>query len=380
MDDGIARRRAARAGCERILSGPKEVRIEERLAQLARVGAGQADMYGAGGPVTVLEGRVAELLGTEAALFFPTGTMAQQVALRCWAARTRDPAVATHPLAHVELRERQALSILCGLRSVWPTLEARQPTAEDISRCEEPFGTLLVELPLREVGYLLPTWDELTALVAAARERGATIHIDGARLWESTPYLGHGLAEVSALADSVYVSFYKGLGGISGAALAGPADFIAQARAWRHRYGGQEFQQWPAALAALVALDEELPRLPAYVHHAARVAAALARVPGARVYPDPPHTHQFQWWLPYPAEVLEDASMHLAETHRTWLCGRWTQHASGSAMAEITVAGPALSWTDQDTDELTGTFLAQCEDKGPCGPSGLSRCTRELPG
>src|SRR5437899_1604422 len=124
--------------------------------------------------------------------------------------------------------------------------------------------------------------------------------LDGARIWGTSPYLGHELTEIAALADTVYVSFYKTLGGISGAALAGPADLIAQARAWRHRYGGMLYQQWPAALAALAGLDAVLPRIPGYVRHARTVAEALAGVPGARVHPEPPHTHQFQGWLPHP--------------------------------------------------------------------------------
>jgi threonine aldolase len=218
---------------------------------------------------------------------------------------------------------------------------------------------LLVELPLRDAGYLLPSWDELSAMVAAARERGARVHFDGARLWESTAYLGRSLTEIAALADSVYVSFYKTLGGISGAALGGPADVMAEVRAWRHRYGGQVFQQWPAALAALHGLDTVLPRLGSYVEHARTVAAALARVPGGRVHPEPPHTHQFQWWLPYPADALNDAALRQAEEDRTWVCGGWTDAAPGYAMAEVTIAQAALAWTAADVDTAVSGLLAR---------------------
>src|SRR5881227_318931 len=106
------------------------------------------DFYGTGGPVAALEERVAGLLGTPAALFFPTGTMAQQVALRCWADRTGNRAVAMHPLAHPEVHERHAYAVLTGLRAVHPTREPRPPTADDIRALDEPFGTLLLELPL----------------------------------------------------------------------------------------------------------------------------------------------------------------------------------------------------------------------------------------
>jgi threonine aldolase len=357
MDERAARRRRARAACDRILSGVPERRIGEQLAALATGGDDEPDVYGSGGPVAELEQRVSELLGTEAALFFPTGTMAQQVALRCWAGRTGDRAVAMHPLAHLEVHERHAYAQLSGLRSVWPTRERRQPTAKEIREYDEPFGTLLIELPLRDAGYTLPSWDELTAMVAAARERGARVHLDGARLWESTVYLGHGLREIAGLADSVYVSFYKTLGAIFGAALAGPSDLVTEARAWRHRYGGQLFAQWPGALSALAGLDTVLPRLADYVGHARVVAGALAGVPGARVHPDPPHTHQFQWWLPYPADALEEAAISLAEAEQTWVCGGWSEPVPGYSMAEITVAEPALAWTAVDVDRATASLL-----------------------
>lgn len=104
------------------------------------------DIYG-NGIVADLEERVASLLGTEAAAFFPTGTMAQQVALRCWAARTGDRAVALHALAHPEVHERHAFSEVSGLRPVRVTSEPRLPTAAEIRGFDEPFGALMLELP-----------------------------------------------------------------------------------------------------------------------------------------------------------------------------------------------------------------------------------------
>src|SRR2546421_3631192 len=359
--EGLQRRRQARRGCDRILSGVGELTVRERLAALAETGPAddEPDVYGTGGPVTALEERVAALLDKPAALFFPTGTMAQQVALRCWARRTGNATVAMHPLAHPEVHERHAYAVLSRLDSVWPTRERRHPTAAEVREHPEPFGTLLLELPLRDAGYLLPSWDELTATVAAARERGAKVHFDGARIWETTTHFGHGLGAIAGLADSVYVSFYKTLGGISGAALAGPADLIGEARAWRHRYGGQLFQQWPAALAALAGLDAGLPRLPEDVAPARTVAAALPRGPRAPVHPDPPHTHQFQWWLPYSAGALDDAALRLAEEKGIWLCGGWAVGAPGYALAEVTVADPALAWTPDDVDAAVKALLSR---------------------
>src|SRR5690606_37812078 len=307
------RRLTAHREASRVLTRPGYVlTLRERLALLD--GAAElydldepSDTYGSG-VVEALEDRVAALLGTEAAAFFPTGTMAQQVALRCWAGRVGGTAVALHGLSHPELHERNAFSQVSGLRPVRITGEPRQITAAEVRDLGEPFGALMLELPLREAGFLLPTWEELTGIVGAARERDAVVHFDGARLWESTVHFGRPLDEIAGLADSVYVSFYKSLKGYGGAALAGPRTLVDEAKTWRHRYGGSVFQQFPTVLSALAGLERELPRLPEYVAHAREVAAALregltaAGVPWTRVHPEVPHTHQFQVWLPCAAD------------------------------------------------------------------------------
>ncbi|MFI0792419.1 threonine aldolase family protein [Micromonospora rubida] len=357
---GLLRRMAAMRGCDRMLSGVRPVSMTEHLDAVRATLAPDSlpDFYGEGGPVEALELRVAELLGTEAAVFFPTGTMAQQVAIRYGAELTGRTTVGLHPLSHLVLHERDAYAVLGGLRAVRTTTAPRNPTAGEVAELAEPIGTLLLELPLRDAGFVLPTWDELVAVVAAARAAGARVHLDGARLWESTPRLGHPAAAVAGLFDSTYVSFYKSLGGISGAALAGEAGLIRYAREWRHRYGGTLFQQWPAAAAGLVGLDRELPRLPGYVAHATAVAAALAGLPGARVYPTPPHTHQFRLWLPYPADRLNAANLALAEEERAWFVGGWQDtEVPGLAMAEVTVAAPALDLDATQVADLGGRFL-----------------------
>ncbi|MFD9127063.1 threonine aldolase family protein [Kitasatospora sp. NPDC059571] len=363
-DDYQQRRFAAFRAADRLLSGNRPQTLRERLAALAAdPDPGydldqRPDVYG-DGVVRALEEQVATLLGLPDAAFFPTGTMAQQVALRYWADRSGSRVVAMHPLAHPEVHERRALMRLTGLSTVWPTGEPRLPTPEELRSCEEHFGTLTVELPLRDAGFVLPTWDELAATLAAARELGARVHLDGARLWESTVHLGRTLPEICALADSVYVSCYKTLGGLSGALLAGDEAFVREARVWRHRYGGQLFQQWPAAVTALAGIRHELPRLEQYVTHAKAVAAALAEIPGARVSPDPPHTHQFRLWLPHDAEALAGAGLRLAEEQGLALFGFWSPvGVPGQAMTEVTVAGPALEWSPEDVGKAVTALLA----------------------
>ncbi|MFJ4470226.1 threonine aldolase family protein [Streptomyces sp. NPDC089424] len=344
--------------------------LRERLALLEAAGDvydldQPADLYG-DGVVAALEEKVASLLGMEAAAFFPTGTMAQQVALRCWAGRQGDPTVALHALAHPEVHERGALSQVSGLRPVRLTTAARLPTAAEVRDFDEPFGALMLELPLRDAGFVLPTWEELTEVVQAARERGAVVHFDGARLWETTLHFGRPLDRIAGLADSVYVSFYKSLDGYSGAALAGPKSLIAEAKAWRHRYGGLLFQQFPTVLAALAGLEKELPRLPDYVRHARVVAEAMrqgfasAGVPGARLLPGTPHTHQFQVRLPCDAVDAAWAAVRQAEETDTMLFTRgWATPGPGLAVTEVEVRSAGLEWTEQDVRTAVTQFVAR---------------------
>ncbi|MGW0119128.1 threonine aldolase family protein [Streptomyces sp. NPDC003327] len=352
------------------VDGTVGARLRELLdwAEGAGHGAAAVDTYG-NGLVELLERRVADVLGFPGAVFFPTGTMAQQVVLRCWAGRTGSPVVALHPLAHPEVHEGGALGAVSGLRTVHPTDAPRLPTAEEVRDHPEPFGTLMLELPLRDAGFVLPSWEELTGAVEAARERDAVVHFDGARLWECPTWFGRDLAEVAGLADSVYVSFYKSLGGLSGAVLAGPDELVDEARVWRHRYGGLVFQQYPAALAALRGLEVELPRLPSYVAHARVVADALreafteAGVGWSRVHPEVPHTHQFQVWLPYDPEVLTAAALALTEETGTALFRRWSAPGAGGppgvAVTEVTVSGPGLEWAPEDVRAAVREFLAR---------------------
>ncbi|WP_217144679.1 low specificity L-threonine aldolase [Streptomyces sp. AC627_RSS907] len=371
-----ARRVAAHRDARRVLARPGvATTLRERLA-LLDTAAGlydldePSDMYG-NGVVQALEEKVAALLGTEAAAFFPTGTMAQQVALRCWAGRTGNPVVALHGLSHPEVHERNAFSRVSGLRPVRLTSAPRLPTADEVRDFEEPFGALMLELPLREAGFVLPTWEELTEVVEAARERDAVVHFDGARLWESTVRFGRPLAEIAGLADSVYVSFYKSLKGYGGAALAGPRTLVEEARAWRHRYGGAVFQQFPTVLSALAGLERELPRLPEYVAHARVVAAALREgfaatgLPWARVHPGVPHTHEFQVWLPCDADAAGEAALRQAEETGTALFSRpWDASGPGIAVTEVGVEAAGLEWTADDVKAAVADFAARLTGSG----------------
>ncbi len=346
-EEARARRTAARRGATRFLLGHGDIAPSAWLAELAAATTEEdLDRYGEGGEVEALEREVAELLGQEAAVLMPSGIMAQQAALRSWADRSSTEAVAVHGLSHLVVHELDALPELHGLRLQRLTSEPRQPTVADLDALAGPLAAVTLELPLRDAGYLLPTWDELVAFSAAVRARGVPLHLDGARLWESTDHLGHSLAEVCALADSVYVSFYKGLGGMAGAVLAGPADLVAEARRWQRRHGGNLFVLLPYAVGARDGLRRRLPLMPAYAERARELAAGLAALDGVRVNPDPPHTNAFQLYVDVAHGDLAEAGLRIAEETRTALVLGWdAADVPGWAFTEITVGDATLAWS-----------------------------------
>ena len=309
------------------------------------------DIYGNGGPVTEVERRVAELLGKPAARWVPKGMIAQQAALRTWTERTGRPTVALHPLSHLDRDESSAYERLHALRPI-RVGELTPFTMKDLDEAGETPGVVIVELPLRFAGLLLPHWDDLVAISEWCRERRIPLHIDGARLWESAPYYGRSLAEIAALAESVYVSFYKGLGGLAGCALAGELDFLAGCGPWLQRHGAQLFHSYPYALAALDGLDTQLPKLAGFRDRAITLAAAIGELDGVFVTPQPPHVNGFHVYLPGAPDALRERHLELAATHGDWLFGFFAPtSAQGQSVVEIQVGDPTAAFTDAEVVE-----------------------------
>jgi threonine aldolase len=192
-------------------------------------------------------------------------------------------------------------------------------TLDDLKGIHEPLAALLLELPLREIGGQLPAWDDLVAQSSWAHDHNVAMHMDGARLWESAPFYGRSYAEIAALFDTVYVSFYKGVGGIAGAVLAGPADVIAEARVWQRRHGGNLFQLYPYVIAARAGLRLRLPRFAQYHERAVRIATALSDVPDIVVKPNPPQTNMMHVYLLGNPERLKAAALEIARDEKVAL-------------------------------------------------------------
>jgi threonine aldolase len=337
--------------CERFLMGHGNQRPRLVLADLAaEAGAEeQPDRYGEGRLIADFEREVAAVLGKEAALFLPSGTMAQQIALRIWADRRRTPVVAFHPTCHLEIHEQKGYAFLHGLQARLVGERTRLLTLEDLCATPGPMAALLLELPQREIGGQLPVWSDLVAQADWAHERGIALHMDGARLWESAPFYARDYAEICELFDSVYVSFYKGIGGIAGSALLGAADFIAEARVWQRRHGGNLIQMYPFVLSARANLRRRLNKFDSYARRARAIAGVLNEIPGISVKPDPPHTNMMHVYLEASPDALLQAGLDIARSEKVLLFRRLLPTGvPGVAAFELSIGDAAEDLSDEE--------------------------------
>jgi threonine aldolase len=345
-----------RNSCTRFLSWHGMRRPADLLAELPE--DIDADRYGDGGVVTQLEAEVSSLLGKTAAVFLPSGTMAQQVTLRVHADARGRRVVLFHPACHIDRHEGggyQRLHQLIGRRV---GDELRLVTLEDLRAVAEPPAALLLELPQRDLGGQLPAWEELVEEVEWAHERGAAAHMDGARLWGCEPFYGRSLAQIANLFDTVYVSLYKQLGGITGCCLAGPEDLVAEVTEWRKRHGGALYALWPYAASGLAGLRKRLSRMPAYQEHALAIASAVKELPGVEVVPDPPHTPMMHLLLPTGANELRAAALRMAEHERIWTWLRSVPTGSSHIQrVELEVGDATLEFTPEEFRDVLQRLL-----------------------
>jgi threonine aldolase len=243
--------------CTDIMPGYRpRLPLKQVLAELAQAIEEDvfADAYGSGEDLSRFEGEVAALFGKEAAVFMPSGTMAQQIALRIWCEEQGNFSLAMHPTAHLEWAEQMGYQVLHHMQRLQfgtpEFLRGRMLTRDDFEGLGRAPGAALLELPYRPLGGSLPTWEELQAIRTWAAERGVRLHLDGARIWQCRPFYGREYREIAALFDSVYVSFYKDLDGLCGAMLLGPTSFISEARLWQIRHGGRLVTQGPSWVSA----------------------------------------------------------------------------------------------------------------------------------
>jgi threonine aldolase len=229
-----------------------------QLQQLASASDFAPDYYSNGGAIAALEQAFAQRLGKPAALFLPTGTLANHLAVRTLA--RGEGRVLVQAESHLYNDSGDGATALSGLNLV-PLAPGRATLDVDdlapwversaAGRVPNPVRVLSIETPVRRLDHVCADWDALQRVSTFARERGIRLHLDGARLFTLPHHTGRGVADYAALFDTVYVSLWKHFNAASGAILAGESDTIEGLFHVRRMFGGSLPYAWPqAALAA----------------------------------------------------------------------------------------------------------------------------------
>jgi threonine aldolase len=254
------------------------------------------DQFGEDPTINELQARVAALLGKEAALWLPSGTMANQVALRALT-RPGDDVIVSRE-SHAVWHETgggaanagvQFTEIGCGGRfTAREFVDAIKPRDHMLY---PPTTLVEVENTHNRAGGIVIDQDEATGICAAARERQITSFLDGARLWNAAVASGRSVAELAAPFDVVSVALSKGLGAPAGTMLAGPRDVIRDSIRHRRMFGGAMRQIGILGAAGLYALDHHLDRLAEDHANAQLIASTLRASSRVRLVADPVQTN-----------------------------------------------------------------------------------------
>src|SRR6188474_223057 len=254
------------------------------------------DQYGEDPTINALQQRVAALLGKEAALWLPSGTMANQVALRALT-RPGDDVIVSRE-SHAVWHETGGGAANAGVQFTEIGCAGRFTAREFVDAIKQrdhmlyPPTTLVeVENTHNRAGGIVIDQDEATRICAAARERQITSFLDGARLWNAAVASGRSVAELAAPFDVVSVALSKGLGAPAGTMLAGPRDVIRDAIRHRRMFGGAMRQIGILGAAGLYALDHHLERLAEDHANAQVIASRLRANARVRLTADPVETN-----------------------------------------------------------------------------------------
>jgi threonine aldolase len=248
------------------------------------------DYYGEDPTVNRLQEKAARLLGFEAALFVPSGTMGNEIAIRILTEPGQEALCDAR--THVVQYELAGMAVLSGVAPRAVQTEDGRLTAEHVRRALKPrtlnrpeIGLVVLENTHNLGGGALTTVDETREVIAAAQEAGLHVHIDGARLWNAAVAMGVPPAALAQGADTLVVDLSKGLCCPVGALLLGSAERMARARRVRQQLGGGMRQAGVIAAPGLLALDTMIPRLAEDHANAALLGEAVGGCPGVHLAP-----------------------------------------------------------------------------------------------
>jgi threonine aldolase len=255
------------------------------------------DVYGDDPTVNSLEERLAAMFGHQAGLFCPTGSLANQLAIRTLVKPGEELLVETR--SHIVRAELGAAATFSGITTrTWPSTDGLLKADDALAIAHENAGPYLVSTKAIAVenthnfgGGTVQPIDEIAKLSSAAHARGIAMHLDGARIWNAHVASSVSFSEYGKHFDTISVCLSKGLGAPIGSVMLSTKERVAEARIWRKRYGAGMRQVGIIAAAAHYALDHNIDRLAEDHGRAKKIAIALAAIDSSLVDPSKVHTN-----------------------------------------------------------------------------------------
>ena len=249
------------------------------------------DVYGDDPTVNSLEERIAAMFGKEAALFCPTGSLANQLAIRSLVGAGEELIAETN--SHIVRAELGAAAVFSGITTrTWPAKNGLLKASDALEIARPNSGPYLVSTTAIAVenthnfgGGTVQPMSEIAALKKGADEIGVALHLDGARIWNAHVANGVSFVEYGKYFDTMSVCLSKGLGAPVGSLVLGSKEMIARTRVWRKRYGGGMRQIGLLAAAGHFALDHNINRLTDDHARAKKIAVALAAIDSSLIDP-----------------------------------------------------------------------------------------------
>src|SRR5499433_684574 len=262
---------------------------DEMREAMARAEVGD-DVYGEDPTARRLQERAAEILGKEAALFVPSGTMGNQIAVRLHTQPGQE--VIIEERSHMFNLEMAGMAVISGtlahpIRCAdgimdWDSIEAALRPKNSFNA---QTGLIAIENTQNLAGGTVMSFEQMQDITERAHNAGLPVHLDGARIFNAAIVLRRDVAEIASLFDSVMFCLSKGLGAPVGSMLVGSREFIDRARVYRKMFGGGMRQVGVLAAAGLIALEKSPSRLHEDHENAQCLAQGIARIPGLKIDP-----------------------------------------------------------------------------------------------
>ncbi len=307
--------------------------------------------------VNALQDLVAELTGKEAALFLPSGTMCNLIALSVHV--TPGDAVILEKGCHINISEGGAASRFAGamMREIHGTrgvFTAEQVAAEITTEGTHTIGTglICVENTHNKGGGKIWPVENLAAIKALADEHGIPVHMDGARLMNAVVASGVTASEFASYVDSVWIDLSKGLGAPVGAVLAGSGEFIEKARLLKHRYGGAMRQAGIIAAAGIYAFEHNVERMAEDHANAKLLEAGFSSIPGVKIMAGPVETNMIFFDVAGTGKTSGDVVAAMAERGVRFM----SHYLNGTILRAVT----HLDVTRADCEHTVAALRAVC--------------------